>query len=372
MIGLLLSVIAFFVYISNISSQGNDSEVVSFVKESNLEALNALKDEEIVNVNLLVGENYQVEEDIGSLISGDMLSEGVDINSASNGMTFIFNNKGEYQYIFEYPDRIVTYNINVEYKEVDLVSMESEIEGILGGYADQFSINLYDFKREVEWNYNKDKIVEPASIAKLPIAMLVMRDIDSGKYTLQETYPIYNSQKFSFSGNIGSLSEGTEVTIDYYLSNLLSMSDNNAWYILTYFLGGNWEVVNPRTINELGINPLFLDPPQGTAKNVGKLLKQLYTNEGISKESSEYILRKLGEAGDWAKAGVGLGLPEGITYYNKIGTLLAGDKYSYQDAALVYGAYTDYSLVIMDEYIDWDLGQVLLKDISSVVYRYLN
>ncbi len=370
MIGLLLSVIAFFIYISSNTQDNGNS--LSYVMETNEENLNIKKSEETIAISLLVGEKYQVEESIDNMTSGDMLSESVDITGSTEIVTFIFNNKGEYTYIFEYGDRIVQYEISVRYKEVDLVSMKTEIESVLGEYRDQFSINLYDFKRELGWDYNKDKIVEPASIAKLPVAMLVMMDIDKGLYTLDTTYPILDSQKFSFSGNIGSLPEGTEVTIDYYLSNLLSMSDNNAWYILTYFLGGNWEAVNPRIMNELGVNPLFLDPPQGTAKNVGKLLQKLYLNEGISKESSEYILNKLEEAGDLARAGVGLGLPSGTTYYNKIGTLMAGDKYSYQDAAIVLGEYTDYSLVIMDEYIDWDLGQVLLRDISSVVYRYLN
>lgn len=372
MIGMLLFVIAFYLFtLNNLKYSESDLELSSYVSTQQLSLESIEIEQESKVVELLVNEEYIVEESIDSLVDGDLLSDNVDISSLDNSMTFKFSNKGEYIYTFR-SDKETTYTFVVKYKEVDFVALESEINTILGEYSDQFSINIYDFNREVSWDLNLNKIVEPASIAKLPVAMLVMIDIDNGKYTLQDTYPIIDSQKYGYIGNIGSLPEGTEVTLDYYLSNLLSLSDNNAWYILTYFLGGNWEVVNPRIINELGVNPLFLDPPQGTAVGVGKLLKQLYLNEGISSESSEYILRKLEEAGDWAKAGIGLGLPSGIRYFNKIGTLMAGDKYSYQDAAIVYGEYTDYSLVIMNEYVDWDSGVIFLENISRVVYSYLN
>lgn len=263
-------------------------------------------------------------------------------------------------------------------QETTLPMWESEelkvkIENIIGySRLSNFSVFIKDFKNGTEVHINQGRIVEPASIAKLPVAVLVMRDVDAGRATLEDTYPLWDREKFSRVGNLGELPNGTPVTLRRYLEELLIHSDHNAWYALVNYLGKSYQVVNPRIIDELGVNPLFLDPPQGTAQGVGKILGDLYEANTLTRESADYLLALLVGADAWTKNAIGGGLPTGTKFGNKIGILDDSGKLSYQDAAVVWGEKTDYVLVVMDENTEWEVAKGIIQEISKEVYATLN
>lgn len=252
-----------------------------------------------------------------------------------------------------------------------LAELEKEIRTYLDNDLGEYSLYLQDLKTGEKILINSSVVFSPASIAKVPVAILVLRDIEAGKYTLDTTYPMYDSQKFSYIGDLGSLPNGTPVTMRQYLEEMIGQSDNNAWYALTYFLGGNYEVVNPRIIEELHANPFFLDPHTTTAANVGNVFSDLYNGVTLSATSRNYLISLMENADSSLRTGIGLGLPSGTRFANKIGFLDTDTESSYQDAAIVWGTKTNYVLVILDKNQDWGVAQSKLSAISKMVYNFL-
>ncbi len=373
---IILLVVLFLeaLFLFNTITTKNENSLESDLPASSPQDINNKPEATVIKKVLQTNKDYSIEinnsynfQDNGKLPKFIKFSNNKIIVTANK------YSEGNYNLNFiDSQNKKVDYEISLIPKQLDLKPLEAQIIAILGDKYDQYSIHFKDLLSEQTLDINKGKIVEPASIAKLPVAVLVMRDIDAGKYTLDTTYPMKNSEKFSFIGNLGSLPDGTPVTIRSYLENLLEHSDNNAWYALVHFLGNSYEVVNPRIINELGVNPLFLDPPEGTAKAVGKILEDLYDAKTTTKESAEYLIGLMEKADDWARQGVGLGLPVGTTFANKIGTLKTDDKVSYQGGAIVWSQKTDYVLVVMDENIEWDEGANTIKNISEAIYNYIN
>jgi len=263
----------------------------------------------------------------------------------------------------------LSYSITVKIPDADFDKVTNDLKNYFGKDMSNYGVYVYDLLRNKTIALDADTTFEPASIAKMPVAVLVMRDIEAGKYTLQKTYPIKDSEKFSMIGSLGSLPSGTPISIDTYLHKMLIDSDNNAWYALVHYLGNSYQVVNPRIINELGVNPLFLDPPMGTPRNVGKIFTDIYFHKTVNQNSADYIFNLLENALPSNRAGVGLGLPAGTVFANKIGTLSASGKESYQDGAVVWGKLTDYVIVVMDKSLAWEAGPNKLKEISSIIYN---
>ncbi|GAB4284593.1 MAG: hypothetical protein Kow0081_1850 [Candidatus Dojkabacteria bacterium] len=262
---------------------------------------------------------------------------------------------------------IETYLSSVEWEE-----LKQEIQSYLGDSLNSYGIMVYDLKRGQTLEINPDKIFPPASSAKLTIAALVLRDIEQGKYSLDSTFPVNDRFKHSEFDSIGALPDGTEVKIRTYLEELIILSSNTAWYHLVHMLGDSYEAVNPRTINELGVNPLFLDPYMSTARNFVIVMKDIYFARTLSPESRDYLFDLMRNATEFNRGGIGLGLPDGVDFVNKLGYHWTDDLINFNDVAIVFGEKTDYAIAIIDENIDWVTGKENLKNISKMVYRYLN
>ncbi|BCX13955.1 MAG: hypothetical protein KatS3mg085_487 [Candidatus Dojkabacteria bacterium] len=255
---------------------------------------------------------------------------------------------------------------------VDWTKLENDIRNFLGDQQNQYGIMIYDLKRHESLGLNETQIFPPASSAKITVAILVLRDIEAGKYTLDTTYPVQAKYKHSNFDAIGSLPEGTPVTIRKYLEELIMLSSNTAWYHLVHMLGDSYEGVNPRTIEELGVNPLFLDPYQSTASNFVKVMSDVYYNKTLNEESKSYFFDLMRNATQFNREGVGLGVPPNVDFVNKLGYHWTYDLINFNDVAIVFGEKTDYAIAIIDENIDWTTGKYNIKEISSMVYSALN
>jgi beta-lactamase class A len=267
----------------------------------------------------------------------------------------------------------LTYNVKIVNRPADFDGLPKKVRDYLGTKADDFGVFVYDLKRNKSFNVNGDTQFGPASIIKLPYAILVLRDIDAGKITLDSTYPIQNKLKFSTTDALGVLSNGTQVKIRDYLSNMISQSSNTALLHLDGYLGGT-EIINQRIINELHANPYFYLPQKTTANNVGNVLIELYLQRYLKKETNDYLIDLMRHAVPDLKIGVSNGLPDkpGVTSVNKVGFYDTDDDLAYQDAAIVWGEKTDYVIIVLDRKIDWASAQAKIKEISRMVYEELN
>lgn len=254
--------------------------------------------------------------------------------------------------------------------QINTELLKTEISSYLGEFQNQFGIYIYDFDRELEIGINENEIFSPASIAKLPVAVLVLKDVDSGLRALEETFPVTNQLKFSTIDSIGALPNGTQLTIDTYLDHMIRESNNTAWYHLDQ--GVLESKTTQRTVEELGLNPFFNFPHEATPRNVGTLMRQIYNQQILEAETNEYLLNLLKNVVPSLRDGVEQGIPANTHIANKIGFLNTPNDLSYQDAAIVWGERTDYVIIIMNKNTPWDKGVRDLEELSRIVYRHLN
>ena len=261
--------------------------------------------------------------------------------------------------------------ITIKLKELNMDLLDKKIKKYLGSRKYEFGIFVHDLLRNQTYGLNEDKKFIPASTAKMTVALLVMRDIDSGKRTLSSTYPIQNRLKHSWNDNLGRLPEGTQVPLDIYLKELLIYSSNTAWYHLVQMLGGSWEVVNDRTMNELGINPLFMDPYIGTARMLTKTFQEIYFKQLISTESANYLKQVLNQAVPSMKAGLGQNLKNNPKFINKLGHNCC-DRINYVDGILVWGQNTDYIISVLNINVNWGEGKIILRDLGRIISEFID
>jgi beta-lactamase class A len=329
---------------------------------------------QLIVVNLLPKEEKAITLNKDVTVYEKDLPSIVTYNKDLNTL-FIKTDKtteGEYFVRTEKDGASVIYNFKVRYAPVNWEVLESDLRQYLGTYLDQYGIYLHDLGRDKTISINGDVDFPPASMAKMTVALLVMRDIDAGKYSLATTYPIQDEVKFSDTDDLGMLINGTEVPLRTYLEKLIQDSNNTAWYHLIKFLGGSFEVVNQRTRVELGVDPIFLDPHSSTANQFGKLYDDLYHARSVSESSRDYLIDLMKTALVWNREGIGLGLPPNIEFANKIGYLWTVDDVNFVDSAIVYGVNTDYILIILNKDVDWERGKQRLEDISRIVYESLD
>lgn len=334
-----------------------------------LNSLLELKSEEYQDIGLYTEEQTEIDfacEDFLTLLPSFLKCS--DSKLRSNPQK---SDSGKYMLPFRDGNNISYLNIRVSPKSVDFEELRNLITQFLSNKRGEYGLYLKDFLRDQEITINGKQEFIPASMAKVPLAILVLKDIDAGLFSLDTTIPVDPKYRFGSVDSIGRLRNGTMVPIRRYLEEMIMESSNTAWLHLFAFMGGYEWTVTERTVKELGVNPFFLDPYLVNADSAGKLFSNLYNQVYLTKQSNDFLLNLMKNAVAWAKQGVGSRL-SGVTYANKIGINFTGAKYNYVDGAIVWGAKTDYLLVVLNDDVPWDYGAQVLGELGLIIYNFLN
>lgn len=202
----------------------------------------------------------------------------------------------------------------------------------------------------------------PGSLMKIPVAMAVMKNIDSGKWTLDDKLILTDTDKNENYGGMWRLPSGSTFTIRELLARLLVDSDDTARQIFLRNLG-------PAEINGvldyLGLQDIFNEKLEIGAQQYSRLFRALYKSGFLSAASSEYLLDVLNVPHDaeWLRAGI----PENVSFSHKIGVY--GDIHS--DSGIAYPPNRSYILTTMVEDANADKAAALMQTISKTVYDYV-
>lgn len=262
-------------------------------------------------------------------------------------------------------------NITVNNEVLDTDDLVKQLDQVLQDQSINFGIYVYDLNRDVELGINYNDSFRAASIVKIPIAIAILNEVEEGRLTLDQKYPINSNLVFNNIG-LGSYSPGTALTIREYLEAMIKISDNTALSHLDLILQNTYgSELNTHLSNFLKVN-FFVYPPETTPKQIGIVFKNLYSNYYLAPDLTNYLIGLMQQAVPDLRAGIGLGLPNSIIFANKIGFLDTNEDLSYMDSAIVYGKKTDYILVIMNRNQNWLFAQNKISEISKTIYNSLN
>lgn len=257
--------------------------------------------------------------------------------------------------------------------EVNFDELETELETLIAGTEGIWSIYIKDLGSGHTLSMNNQSMYA-ASLIKLFVMEDSFREMDTLVSNVCQSEGIDENR-----------SREKILTI---LSNMITVSDNESYNELVRLQSSERSFTKGcLSINESIKNEGYADTgiyhilvPSDTryeatestknhtsAKDCGILLESVYNGTCVSEEASAEMLNLLLQQENLSK--IPAGLPSDIRVANKTGET---DE-TQHDAAIVYGAKTDYVLCIMSSEIgSADEAISTIQEISSTVYQYLN
>ena len=198
--------------------------------------------------------------------------------------------------------------------QTPLKRLRSNIERISKSVDAQWGIYIKCLETDEEIAINADETMDTMSVIKLPLMVEVFRQIEAGRFSLDDRYTIQAQDKRPGTGIIRTLADGATLTIKDLIVLMNIISDNSATDILFEKVGGI-EPVNKlmqsyglKTIRATGTTEAWFTALQAapnaaafhaegktpfglsSARDTGKLLEKISRGQAVSRKASEQML----------------------------------------------------------------------------------
>lgn len=162
------------------------------------------------------------------------------------------------------------------------------------------SIYVWEYGNKSYVNINADEIYPAASIIKLPVLIEMFREIEQGKFSLQDKMILEDYYRASGSGKLQYSQGGIAHTMDYLAKIMIQNSDNSSTNMIIAKMGGMPEV--NRAIKRWGLQNThinnWLPDLDGTnvttARELAKMFYNVDTTDIVSNQSKRQISNYLG------------------------------------------------------------------------------
>lgn len=246
---------------------------------------------------------------------------------------------------------------------VDIQPLRDELNKI--GTDQNVSIYFEYLNTGANISVNKDAEFFPASLLKLPVALAAFKKIQNGEWRPENELVLMRSDKDEGFGDLYKQEIGSRYTIEELINLTLVKSDNTAYRILL-------RNIDPAEVERvqkgLGIEKLFFDNGDISAKRYSVIFRSLYNSSFLSEEYSQKILAIMAksEFNDYLSSG----LPANTIFSHKIG--ISTDKGVFLDSGIVYLENRPYLLTVMIRTVNESEAKKQMKLISSLIYNYIS
>jgi beta-lactamase class A len=211
---------------------------------------------------------------------------------------------------------------------------------------------------------NNEQRFYPASLVKLPTAMVAMKKVERGEWHLNDMLVLYEEDKDNRYGKLYEQPTGTKFTIKKLLESLLIESDNTAHRMLMRNLSDQ-ELAGLK--DDIGLSELFDEKHEISAKEYSRIFRSLYISSYLNRDSSQQIL-------DWLTQTkfdhtLPSGLPKGTAFAHKIGE--DDVEQNYLDSGIVYLPNRPYLLSVMIKGHDQGKAESIMKRVSKAAHDYV-
>lgn len=238
--------------------------------------------------------------------------------------------------------------------------------------ATEVSVYLRDLNNGPWMGIDEQEEFSPASLFKIPTMIAYFK--------LAESDPDILSKKFEYDGELDlnemqnikveeRMEKGKEYTTEDLINRMIVFSDNNAREILDKNL-------EPGILNKV-YEDFGLDIPGDTTiydftsvRNYASFFRVLYNSTYLSNDLSEKALEILSRV--QFKDGIKAGVPEDVIVSHKFGERVVPQGASQlHDCGIVYEERTPYVLCIMTRGEKLSELTDVIKNISRIVYEYI-
>lgn len=220
---------------------------------------------------------------------------------------------------------------------------------------------------------NQDLRLIPASLNKLPVAMVVLDKVEKGEWLLTDRLVLLAEDVDANFGFLYNEPINSSFTIEFLLQEMLQRSDNTAFNILLRNVTVDGVI---KILDEVGLQELFDERGNITAKEYSRLFRSLYTANLLNREYSQLLLSWLTQT-DFNEF-ISYDIPTDIPIAHKFG--LNKDYLVFADSGIIYLPNRPYLLTILvhPENFDSDPEQALqeagsiMQEIANIIYSFIN
>lgn len=141
---------------------------------------------------------------------------------------------------------------------VQIGRLQSRLQELADAFPGVLGVTVRDIKTGEEVSINGDRLFPMASVYKIPIMVEVFRQIEAGRFSLEDRIELGDEHRTLGSGALTLLSNGLKPTIKDLITLMIVLSDNEATDILLKKVGA--ENVTA-TMRSMGINNIRVDRP---------------------------------------------------------------------------------------------------------------
>jgi beta-lactamase class A len=205
----------------------------------------------------------------------------------------------------------------------------------------------------------------PASLVKLPTALVAMKKIEKGEWNMSSRLVLFDEDKDSRYGSLYKEAVGTRFTIRQLLEQLLQQSDNTAHRMLMRNLT---ERELDALRDAIGLNDLFNEHREVSAKEYSRIFRALYNSSFLKRQYSQQILEWLTKT-PFVHT-LPSGMPKDTVFAHKIGE--DDVERNYLDSGIVYIPNRPYLITVMIKNHDQKKAENIMRQISQAAYEYVS
>ncbi len=257
----------------------------------------------------------------------------------------------------------------------NLSSVKHSINNLIENYKkieviNSASVYIKEFNGNGWTAINADEEFMPGSLMKVPelIAYLKMNEIKPGTLDKVIKFDKMMSLDRKTNFNSKSIQLGHQYTVRELLKYMINYSDNNA----TALLNQNIDLeIFKKVFTDLSLPA----PDWGaqsypiTAKEFTIFMRALYNGSYLNDENSEIATKLLSQC-DF-KQGMIAGLPANTKVAHKFGEAGTPQEQQLSESAIIYLDNNPYVITIMTRGKDYKQLPLVIKEISNVVYQYM-
>ena len=238
------------------------------------------------------------------------------------------------------------------------------------------SIYIENLRNGVNIGINEDEGYFPASLNKLPIAILIMQKIEDGKLSLDSNLSIEDNDRTDSYGTL-YLTKEKQLPVRVLLEKMLRESDNTAFSVLFehvdrsdlarlldyYSIKENAEYPFRRLEYESGTNLV-------TPILMYNIFSSLYLSTVLYAQDAEYILSLLTKTTDFdinARAE----LPDNVPVADKFGEYYLDNDKLFHDCGIMYVGASRIFYCIMTKDLEPDDAKEAIGYIVNHIYNYV-
>jgi beta-lactamase class A len=204
--------------------------------------------------------------------------------------------------------------LHAQTAQAPLDRLRTNIEQITKSVDTTWGIYIRCLDTNEEVALNADRVMDTMSVIKVPLMVEAFRQIEAGKFALDDRYSLRTPDKRPGTGILRSLDDGASLTIKDLLTLMIIVSDNTATDAIFEKVGGtdpvnalmrsyglntiratgtadDWfkalaAAPSPAEFHNQGKTPFGLSSP----REMGKLLEKIALGQAVSRKASDQMI----------------------------------------------------------------------------------